>query len=96
MSDAFDLPARPPASLAGFDFVFAGDAQHTRPFVEIGYAQTPVALVTAENYPTSFDVEWPSASNSGRCRKIDFDKLMEALAFGHRMLALKLVGTIQP
>ena len=88
MSDPIELPH----SLVGFAFKFADDDQHQCRFVEISYGKTLVAQVTAENYPTSFDVEWPPAGSLARCAKIDFDKLMEALAFAQRMLALKLVG----
>lgn len=88
MNDAIELPT----NLAGFTFLFADDGQHQRRFVEISYGNSLVAQVTAENYPTSFDVEWPTTAARPRCAKIDFDKLMEALAFGQRMLALKLVG----
>jgi hypothetical protein len=86
MIETIDLPS----SLAGFQFVFADDDQHKRLFVEMSYGGRFVALVTAENYPTSFDVEWPTAHPP--CAKIDYDRLMEALAFGQRMLALRLVG----
>jgi hypothetical protein len=88
MIEAIEMPT----SLAGFTFLFADDEQHQRRFVEIRYGENQVAQVTAENYPTSFDVEWPSTGSRVRCTKIDFDKLMEALAFAQRMLALKLVG----
>jgi hypothetical protein len=88
MSETIDLPS----SLRGFQFVFADDDQHQQLFVELSYGGQFVALVSAENYPTSFDVEWPSAPARQQCGKIDYDKLMEALAFGQRMLALRLVG----
>ncbi len=87
MSETIDLPS----SLTGFQFVFSDDDQHQQRFVELSYGGQFVALISAENYPTSFDVEWPSARP--HCAKIDYDKLMEALAFGQRMLALRLVGT---
>ena len=89
MNEVIELPT----SLTGFTFVFADDDQHQCRFVEINYGKTLVAQVTAENYPTSFDVEWSPTGPRARCAKIDFDKLMEALAFAQRMLALKLVGT---
>jgi hypothetical protein len=89
MSETIDLPS----SLTGFQFVFAGDDQHQKLVVELSYGGQFVALISAENYPTSFDVEWPTTRTRQQCRKIDYDKLMEALAFGQRMLALRLVGT---
>jgi hypothetical protein len=91
VTEAIDLPA----SLTGFEFVFADDSLHKLLFVEINHGETFVARVTAENYPSSFDVEWPVKPTRPQCRKIDYDKLMEALAFGQRMLALRLVGTAQ-
>jgi hypothetical protein len=92
MTETIDLPS----SLTGFQFVFADDDQHQQLFVELSYGGQFVAQISAENYPASFDVEWPITSMSAahqQCRKIDYDKLMEALAFGQRMLALRLVGT---
>jgi hypothetical protein len=89
MSETIDLPS----NLSGFQFVFADDDQHRQLFVELSYGGQFVALVSAENYPASFDVEWPTTPTRQQCRKIDCDKLMEALAFGQRVLALRLVGT---
>jgi hypothetical protein len=89
MTEVIDLPA----SLTGFEFVFADPNQHKLLFVEINHGAAFVARITAENYPASFDVEWPAAPARPQFRKIDYDKLMEALAFGQRMLALRLVGT---
>jgi hypothetical protein len=89
MSETIDLPA----NLTGFTFVLADDDQHKHLFVAMSYGGTFVAQISAENYPTSFDVEWPTQPARPHCAKIDYDKLMEALAFGQRMLALRLVGT---
>jgi hypothetical protein len=89
MTEAIDLPA----SLTGFEFVFADDSQLKLLFVEINHGAAFVARITAENYPASFDVEWPAHPTRPQCSKFDYDKLMEALAFGQRMLALRLVGT---
>jgi hypothetical protein len=88
MSETIDLPS----SLAGFSFALADDDQHEHLVLEINHGSTFVAQISAENYPTSFEVEWPAKPGCPQCAKIDYDKLMEALAFGQRMLALRLVG----
>jgi hypothetical protein len=88
MSETIDLPS----TLAGFTFAFADDDKHTHLVLEINHGSTFVAQISAENYPTSFDVEWPTAGARQQCTKIDYDKLMEALAFGQRILALRLIG----
>jgi hypothetical protein len=92
MNETIDLPS----GLAGFAFAFVEADQYKRIVLEISHGGTLVAQITAENYPTSFDVEWPSFSKASarpQCAKVDYDKLMEALVFGQRMLALRLVGT---
>jgi hypothetical protein len=71
MSATIDLPA----SSAGVAFAFADDDQHTQLVLEIDHGGTFVARITAENYPTSFDVEWPltpaRAMRQDRLRQAD-------------------------
>jgi hypothetical protein len=88
MSETIDLPS----SLAGFTFAFADDDQHKHLVLEINHGSSFVMQISAENYPTSFEVEWPTAGIRQQCAKIDYDKLMEALTFGQRILALRLMG----